>query len=83
MKNVTITLDEELHRRIEFDAARAGMSLSDYVSEVLNAAAQDKRSSREQVETDIQRLRAVYAGPKLDLSQGGRMPSADERNARR
>jgi plasmid stability protein len=84
MKNVTISMDDELHQKVRVDAARAGMSMSRYIAEVLSTAtSQVHRDNQDRLEADIARLRAVFAGPKLDLSQSGHMPSADERNARR
>ena len=84
MKNVTISMGEDLHRKVRVDAARAQMGMSRYIAEVLATATPPAdRDSQDRLEADIARLRAVFAGPKLDLSQKGRMPSADERNARR
>lgn len=83
MRNVTISMDDELHHKVRVDAARAGMSMSKYIAEVLSTAtSQVDRENQDRLEADIARLRAVFARPKLDLSQSGRMPSADERNAR-
>ncbi len=83
MNKVTISMDEDLHQKVRVDAARAGMSMSRYIAEVLSTAtSQVDRDNQDRLEADIARLLAVFAGPKLDLSQGGRMPSADERTAR-
>lgn len=84
MKNVTISMDDDLHQKVRLDAARAGLSVSKYIANMLTTAASPAdRESQARLEADIARLRAVFAAPKLDLSRKGRMPSADERNARR
>lgn len=84
MRNVTITMDEDLHEKVQVDAANAGLSVSQYIAEVLKAAqSQVGHEGEDRLEADLARLRAVFDGPKLDLSEGGRMPSSDERNARR
>jgi len=84
MKNVTISMDEALLEKVSVDAATAGLSMSEYISDVLVAAkplVNRKRDDR--LEADLARLQAFFDGPKLDLSVNGRMPSSDERNARR
>lgn len=70
MRHVTISMDDELLRKVELAANDAGLSLSDYISSQLGA------------DSDIAALETFLSGPKLNISEGGRMPSADERNAR-
>jgi plasmid stability protein len=84
MRNVTISMDEELHQKVRVDAAKAGMSMSKYITEILSSAkSQVDRERDDRLEADLARLRAVFDGPKLDISVNGRMPSSEERNARR
>ena len=83
MKNVTISMDEDLARRTRVAAAEAGLSVSRYLAE----------AAREKIETDAQKsasrnrqleaLERILAGPKWDVTIDGRMPTAEERNARR
>ncbi|MEQ1949959.1 hypothetical protein [Mesorhizobium sp. CN2-181] len=85
MKNVTISMDDELARLTRIAAARAGQSVSKYLAE----AAREKMKADDDV-TETQRrniqleaLERIWAGPKWDVTENGRMPTAEERNARR
>ena len=85
MKNVTISMDDDLAQRARVAAARAGKSVSKYMAE----AAREKIEANEKAAPDKRRnlqreaLERVFAGPKWDVSENGRMPTAEERNARR
>jgi plasmid stability protein len=85
MRNVTISMDEDLHQKVRVDAAKAGMSVSRYVSEVLKSvdasAAEETKQAR--VKAQVAALERLWATPMWDVSENGRMPNADERNARR
>ena len=85
MKNVTISMDDDLHRKVRVDAATAGMSVSRYVAKVLSQGDDEDMHARRKtrLKADLAALQAVFDGPKLPLSVDGRMPDADERNARR
>lgn len=86
MKNVTISMDETLARSIRVAAAKAGQSVSRYLSE----AGQRRMEQDEGLVLDDARrkrqmdaLERVLSGPAWDVTVDGRMPTADERNARR
>lgn len=85
MKNVTISMDDDLAQRARVAAARAGKSVSKYMAE----AAREKIEADEKAAPDKRRnlqreaLERIFAGPKWDVSENGRMPTAEERNARR
>jgi len=85
MMNVTISMDDELHRKTRIEAAKAGKSMSKYIADRLrqqtgtDASADDLERRRRQMES----LDGFLAGPKLEISENGRMPTAEERNARR
>ena len=85
MRNVTISLDEDLHQKVRVDAAKAGLSMSRYISEVLKSVdgreTDDAKQAR--INKQLAALERVFNGPKWDVSENGRMPNADERNARR
>jgi hypothetical protein len=61
------------------------MSVSRYVSEVLKSvdasAAEETKQAR--VKAQLAALERLWATPMWGVSENGRMPNADERNARR
>ncbi|SFK41099.1 hypothetical protein SAMN04488498_10660 [Mesorhizobium albiziae] len=85
MKNVTISMDDELHRTTRIEAAKAGKSVSRYIADRLRQPSREEPDNTEE-EARKRRLEALerfFAGPKLNISENGRMPTAEERNARR
>lgn len=82
MRNVTISMDEELHQKVRVDAAKAGLSMSKYISEAIRQIQSGEDSAAER-QRRLDALQRVFDGPKLDISVNGKMPSAEERNARR
>lgn len=85
MRNVTISMDDELHRATRIEAAKAGKSVSKYIADRLRETVEHDVSPDEiaRRKSHAEALREVFAGPKFRISEGGRMPTADERNARR
>ncbi len=85
MGNVTISMDDELHRAVRIEAAKAGKSMSKYIADRLREPAGQRVSPDEiaRRSSDVEALREIFAGPKFRISENGRMPTADERNARR
>ena len=82
MKNVTISMDEADAARIRVAAAKAGQSVSKYMAEAgLRRLEEDESGMRRSRQREA--LERVLAGPKWDVTTDGRMPTADERNARR
>lgn len=83
MKNITISMDDELARLTRIEAAKAGISMSKFVA--LTIA--DRLAARESEETRRNRqkeaIERFLAGPKWSVLKDGRMPTAEERNARR
>lgn len=83
MKNITISMDDELAIRTRIAAARAGKSVSKYLAETLReklAADEDGRPGGRNLE--LEAIERFLAGPRLNISENGRMPSAEERNSR-
>ena len=84
MKNVTISMDNDLAQRARVAAARAGKSVSKYMAE----AAREKIEADEEAAAEggrnrqLEALERIFAGPQWDVSENGRMPTAEERNAR-
>ena len=85
MKNVTISMDDELAQRARVAAARAGKSVSKYMSEAAREKieADEKAASKQDRNRQLEALRSVLAMPKWDVTENGRMPTSEERNARR
>jgi hypothetical protein len=84
-KKVTISIDEALAERIRIAAARAGESVSRYLA----TAGRQRVELEEHLAIDGDKrarqraaLERILAGPKWDVTTLGRMPTADERNAR-
>lgn len=76
MRNVTISMSAELHQKARVDAAKAGMSMSKYITEILSSAKfQVDRERDDRLEIDLACLRAVFDGPEL-LRQKSAMPAA-------
>jgi plasmid stability protein len=82
MKNVTISMDDELYQATRIEAARAGKSMSRHIADRLRGK-ETLENENEQRRLRLEALRRVFEGPKLPISENGRMPTADERNARR
>jgi hypothetical protein len=85
MRNVTISVDEELYRATRIEAAKAGKSMSRYIADRLrqtSSPAEDEARA-EARKRRLEALQRVFDGPKLPISENGRMPTAEERNARR
>ncbi|HHZ10410.1 MAG TPA: ribbon-helix-helix protein, CopG family [Rhizobiales bacterium] len=83
MKNVTISMDDDLAQRTRVAAAQAGMSVSKFLAEAARekiAGDAEKSGSRNR---QLEAVERILAGPKWDVTVDGRMPTAEERNARR
>ncbi len=85
MKNITISMDEDLAQRARVAAARAGKSVSKYLAEATREKIEVDESAAEKQERNrqLEALERIFAGPKFKISENGKMPTADERNARR
>ncbi|HEV7251822.1 MAG TPA: hypothetical protein VGN97_01790 [Mesorhizobium sp.] len=76
-------MDEALVSLTEAEAARAGKSLSDFISEIVAREVTPPMPDGEESNPQIEALRRIWAGPMWDVTEDGRMPTAEERNARR
>lgn len=84
MKNVTISMDDELASRVRVAAARAGMSMSRYLAETARQKLEADDASRQPTRNrQKEALERILAGPEWSVMENGRMPTAEERNARR
>lgn len=84
MGNVTISMDDDLQRAVRIEAAKAGQSMSKYLAEAAREKidAHEKSSEESSRNLQLEALERIFAGPKWDVSENGRMPTAEERNAR-
>lgn len=83
MKNITISMDDSLASAVRVEAAKAGISMSKFLAEaarqkIEHASMPEKPKRNLQLEA----LERIFAGPGWDVTENGRMPTADERNAR-
>jgi hypothetical protein len=84
VKNLTIALDDELHRQSRLRAAGAGLSMSRYIAALVEKdVSADTSNADDDRRRQLEALQRVFDAPRLKISENGRMPTAEERNARR
>jgi hypothetical protein len=83
MKNVTISMDDELYRTTRVEAAKAGKSMSRHIADVLRDVAAGQVDEAGRQKRLLEALDMIRNFPKLPISENGRMPTAEERNARK
>lgn len=85
MKNVTISMDDELYRLTRIEAAKAGKSMSKHIADRLRqeSSLMQEKGKAEERNRRLKALQHVFEGPMWDVTENGRMPDAEERNARR
>jgi hypothetical protein len=78
-------MNEDLLREARVEAAKAGVSMSRFIADLVDKRLRAARaeSSEETRSNQMAALERFLSGPKLQISENGRMPSSDERNARR
>ncbi|HEX2255483.1 MAG TPA: hypothetical protein VHG92_02065 [Afifellaceae bacterium] len=75
MKNITISMDEDLARATRIEAAKAGKSVSKFVAQLLRDRIENGRDRRsERVEV----LQKFLSGPDLDLMDGTGRPLREQ-----
>ena len=84
MKNPTLSIDENPDSETPIHAAKAGLSTSRYLAREADNLITKYESQHKAAKRNRQReaLECIFAGPKWDVTENGRMPTADERNAR-
>ncbi len=84
MKNVTLSMDDELVGRARVAAAKQGVSMSRFLSNLLESKLAEPTIRKPNPDNpQYQAIQRILAGPKWDVTENGRMPTSDERNARR
>jgi hypothetical protein len=82
MKNVTITLPDDVARNVRIEAAKAGLSVSAWFRALAERAASGGAAQEKPTDQQIA-LQRMLDGPTFDLGFNGKLPSREERNARR
>ena len=85
MKNVTISMEDALYQETRVKAAQNGLSMSRYLARAaanLNTRHEANEKGAKQ-NRQLEALEKILAGPMWDVTENGRMPTAEERNARR
>lgn len=83
MKNMTISMDEELAKAVRIEAAKAGKSMSKFLAEAAKQKIEGGAvSAMPERNPQLEALEKIFAGPGWNVMENGRMPNADERNAR-
>ena len=83
MKNVTISMEDELAQRTRVAAAHAGKSVSKYLAEAVREKLSAGGKFNDDRNFQLEAIERFLAGPPLNISEGGRMPTAEERNSRK
>ena len=83
VKNVTISMDDELAQLTRVAAAKEGKSMSKFLAEAAREKIEGTAQIGEKRNRQVDALEHILAGPMWDVSENGRMPTAEERNARK
>ncbi|MDW6022304.1 hypothetical protein SAZ10_11125 [Mesorhizobium sp. BAC0120] len=83
MKNVTISMRDEVLQEVRVEAAKAGKSVSRYIADMLEQSMGKSVSAKPSTrDAQMEALERVLSGPKWSVMRNGRMPTAEERNER-
>jgi hypothetical protein len=83
MKNVTITLADDVAAWARVEAAKQGRSLSRYVAQLLVERRSGQAQRQNALSDQREALERFLAGPDLPLSEDGRLPTKEELYAER
>jgi hypothetical protein len=83
MKNVTISMKDDVLGDLRVEAAKSGKSVSRFVADLVEASLRKSAPpaplSRN---AQLEALERILSGPKWNVMRDGRMPTAEERNER-
>jgi hypothetical protein len=82
MKNVTISMKEDVLREVRIEAAKAGKSVSRFIADMIDQNIRKPVAAPSTRHAQMEALERVLSGPKWNVMRGGRMPTAEERNER-
>ncbi|EHK57470.1 hypothetical protein [Allomesorhizobium alhagi] len=75
-------MDDKLYRATRIRAAEAQKSLSRYIADKLREDNTDGTQTGAR-NPQLEAIERILAGPMWDVTENGRMPTREERNARR
>jgi hypothetical protein len=83
MKNVTISMKDDVLGDLRVEAAKSGKSVSRFIADLVEASLRKSAPpaplSRN---AQLEALERILSGPKWSVMRDGRMPTAEERNER-
>lgn len=83
MKNVTISMKDEMLSELRVEAAKAGKSVSRFVADLIEASIHKSAPAVPMSRNaQMEALERILSGPKWSVMRDGRMPTAEERNER-
>ena len=83
MKNVTISMHDDVLRELRVEAAKAGKSVSRFVADLIEASIRKSEIPAPMSRNaQLEALERIISGPKWSVMRDGRMPTAEERNER-
>ncbi len=83
MKNVTISMKDDVLGELRVEAAKAGKSVSKFVGDMVEANLRKRVIAGPSTRNaQMEALERILSGPKWNVMRDGRMPTADERNER-
>lgn len=83
MKNVTISMKDEVLKELRVEAAKSGKSVSRFVSDLVEASIRKPAPLAPMSRNaQLEALERILSGPKWSVMREGRMPTAEERNER-
>ena len=82
MKNVTISMKEDVLREVRIEAAKAGKSVSRFIADMIDQNIRKPVAAPSTRNAQMEALERILSGPKWNVMRGGRMPTAEERNER-
>jgi hypothetical protein len=82
VKNVTISMNEDVLREVRIEAAKAGKSVSRYIADMIDQNIRKPINAPSTRNAQMEALERILSGPKWNVMRNGRMPTADERNER-
>lgn len=82
MKNVTISMKDEVLGELRVEAAKSGKSVSKFVGDMIEANLAHPVAKPLTRNDQMEALERILSGPKWNVMRNGRMPTADERNER-